>query len=93
MQSTAADEQGRHVAFKALGWVLRRLFCVKDNYFGGYTQFRTMQEFLERFDHDPNLVGDPVEQKYRPGRVSVGGLTAQIKADLISRIRTPFKLP
>ncbi|WWC67272.1 uncharacterized protein I206_101180 [Kwoniella pini CBS 10737] len=60
--------EGKHVVFKALGWVLRRLFCVKDNYFGSFTQFRTMQEYLEKFDHDPNSVGDPVEEKYRPGR-------------------------
>lgn len=56
------------VAFKCMGWVLRRLFCVKDNYFGMFTQFTTTQEYLERFDHDPNSVGDPVEEKYRPGR-------------------------
>ncbi|WWC57636.1 uncharacterized protein I303_100168 [Kwoniella dejecticola CBS 10117] len=60
--------EGKHVVFKALGWVLRRLFCVKDNYFGTFTQFRTMQEFLEKFDHDPESVGDPIEEKYRPGR-------------------------
>ncbi|ORX35037.1 hypothetical protein BD324DRAFT_652754 [Kockovaella imperatae] len=56
------------VVYKMLGWSLRRLFCVKDNYFGGFTQFTTMQEYLERFDHDPDSVGDPVEEKYRPGR-------------------------
>lgn len=60
--------EGRHVVFKALGWVLRRMFCTKDNYFGAFTQFATSQEFVERFDHDPNSVGDPVEAKYRPGR-------------------------
>lgn len=63
--------QGRHVVFKALGWAVRRLFCVKDNYFGGFTQFTTMQEYLERFDHDPESVGDPVKEKYRPGMVSM----------------------
>ena len=31
-----------------------------------------MQEYLERFDHGPKFVGDPVEEKYRPGRVSLG---------------------
>jgi len=30
-----------------------------------------MTEYLERFDHDPRSVGDPVEEKYRPGRVSL----------------------
>ena len=47
------------------------MFSVKDNYFGAFTQFTTMQEYLERFDHDPNSMGDPVEEKYRPGRVSL----------------------
>lgn len=56
------------VAFKCLGWVLRRLFCVKDNYFGMFTQFRTMGEYLEKFEENPENVGDPVEEKYRPGR-------------------------
>ncbi|OCF72268.1 hypothetical protein I204_06644 [Kwoniella mangroviensis CBS 8886] len=60
--------EGKHVVFKAFGWVLRRLFCIKDNYFGTFTQFRTMQEYLEKFDHDPDSVGDPIEEKYRPGR-------------------------
>ena len=60
--------EGRRVAFKALGWVLRRMFCIKDNYFGGFTQFTTWTEFSEKFDHDPTSVGDPVEEKWRPGR-------------------------
>jgi hypothetical protein len=62
--------EGRRVVSKALGWVLRRMFCIKDNYFGGFTQYSTMQEYLERFDHDPASVGDPVKEKFRPGRVS-----------------------
>jgi len=64
------DCQGRRLAFKALGWALRRLFCIKDNYFGGFTQFQTMEEYQARHDYDPESVGDPVEEKYRPGRVS-----------------------
>ena len=56
------------VAFKCLGWVLRRLFCVKDNYFGMFTQSSTSTEFLHRHAADPKSVGDPVEEKYHPGR-------------------------
>ncbi|KAL1409648.1 Macrophage colony-stimulating factor 1 receptor [Vanrija albida] len=56
------------VVFTAMGWAVRRMFSVKDNYFGNFTQFATMQEYLERFDHSPDSVGDPVVQKYRPGR-------------------------
>lgn len=62
--------EAEKVAFKALGWVVRRIFCVKDNYFGNFTQFSTMQEYQEKFDHSPDAVGDPIVRKYRPGRVS-----------------------
>jgi hypothetical protein len=47
-----------------------------------------MTEYLERFDHDPRSVGDPVEEKYRPGRVSPA-LERPI-AD-VSPILLPFK--
>jgi hypothetical protein len=30
-----------------------------------------MAEYIERFEHDPQSVGDEVDKKYRPGRVSV----------------------
>ncbi|ODN76792.1 hypothetical protein L202_05394 [Cryptococcus amylolentus CBS 6039] len=77
--------EGKHVRFKALGWVLRRLFCVKDNYFGSFTQFTTMAEFLEKFDHDPATVGDPVEEKWRPGRSDpfAAHITMNIEESLI----------
>nr|ODN85117.1 hypothetical protein L203_05068 [Cryptococcus depauperatus CBS 7841] len=60
--------EGNNVKYKALGWVLRRMFCIKDNYFGGFTQFTTIHEFLEKYDHNPASVGDPVKEKYRPGK-------------------------
>ncbi|KAL7425079.1 Macrophage colony-stimulating factor 1 receptor [Cryptotrichosporon argae] len=60
--------EASRVVFIALGWAVRRMFAIKDNYFGGFTQYSTMQEYLERFDHDPNSVGDPVEEKFRPNR-------------------------
>jgi hypothetical protein len=30
-----------------------------------------MNEYEDRFAHNPKSVGDPVEEKYRPGRVSL----------------------
>ncbi|WVW81321.1 hypothetical protein I302_103312 [Kwoniella bestiolae CBS 10118] len=27
-----------------------------------------LEEYLEKFDHNPDSVGDPIEEKYRPGR-------------------------
>lgn len=48
------------------------MFCVKDNYFGSFTQFRTMSEFKERWDYWRATKGDPVELKFRPGKVGSG---------------------
>ncbi|TXT06049.1 hypothetical protein VHUM_03522 [Vanrija humicola] len=73
------------VVFTAMGWAVRRMFSIKDNYFGNFTQFATMQEYLERFDHSPDSVGDPVVQKYRPGRSDpfVVHLTVDIRDSLV----------
>jgi hypothetical protein len=72
------DAEG--VAFKCLGWVLRRLFCVKDNYFGMFTQFSQSMEFLHRHAADPKSIGDPVEEKYHPGRSDA--LTVNVTLDV-----------
>jgi hypothetical protein len=54
------------VVFKALGWVLRRLFCIKDNYFGGYTQYKQASEFTENFKpEDPDSTGESTEAKLK----------------------------
>ncbi|GAA5979280.1 hypothetical protein JCM10908_002865 [Rhodotorula pacifica] len=56
----------RDVVFKAIGWVIRHLFNLKENYFGGFTHFVTLEEYRHR--HERNLQGDPLELKYRPGK-------------------------
>ncbi|GAA5833329.1 hypothetical protein JCM11251_005205 [Rhodosporidiobolus azoricus] len=58
--------QSRDVVFKALGWMIRHLMNLKDNYFGNFTHFVTLEEYRHR--HDQNLQGDPLELKYRPGK-------------------------
>ncbi|BGP16903.1 Macrophage colony-stimulating factor 1 receptor [Rhodosporidiobolus nylandii] len=65
----------RDVVFKAMGWMIRHLLNLKDNYFGNFTHFVTLEEYRHR--HERNLQGDPLELKYRPGQkdafdVSVG---------------------
>ena len=82
-----ADFQATQVAFKCLGWVLRRLFAIKDNYFGSYTNFTTFSEFNERFAEDPKLVGDRVEEKYRPGRVRLVFTCAQAHCTAVRLVR------
>ena len=61
--------QGRRVVYKALGWALRRMFCLKDNYFGVFTQYATNTEFIARSAENKNSIGDPIYEKYRPGKV------------------------
>jgi hypothetical protein len=59
----------RDVAFKALGWSIRYFMVLRDNYFGSFTHFSTLNEYLEK--RKKGLpVGDPIAQKYRPGKVS-----------------------
>ena len=63
---------------------------LRDNYFGSFTHFSTLNEFLaKRRSGQP--IGDPVELQYRPGRanpmhvelqVEVGNLIVLLPAGL-----------
>ncbi|KAI6157760.1 hypothetical protein BKA82DRAFT_130576 [Pisolithus tinctorius] len=54
------------VSFKAPGWVVRYTLVLRDNYFGSFTHFSTLVEYLDK--HRKGEVGDPIEKKYRPGQ-------------------------
>lgn len=41
----------------------------RENYFGSFTQYSTTREYLDKRDRGV-VVGDPLELKYRPGKVS-----------------------
>ncbi|KAL1748805.1 hypothetical protein HDZ31DRAFT_59984 [Schizophyllum fasciatum] len=58
---------GSHVAYKALGWTVRYFMVFKDNYFGSFTHYSTLAEFLEKQNAGEPL-GDPVIKKYREGQ-------------------------
>ncbi len=53
-----------------LGWAIRRMILIKENYFGTFTHFRTFGELVEDWDKVPKVFGDRVEEKYTPGKVS-----------------------
>lgn len=55
------------MVIKTLGWMVRHLFNLRDNYFGTFTHFVTLEEYRHR--HERNLQGDPLELIYRPGQV------------------------
>lgn len=62
----------RDVAFKTLGWAIRYFMVMRDNYLGSFTNFSTLYEYLDK--RKRNLpIGDPVELKYREGKVCVSG--------------------
>ncbi|KAK4051737.1 Macrophage colony-stimulating factor 1 receptor [Microbotryomycetes sp. JL221] len=58
----------RDVIFKALGWMVRHMFNFRDNYFGTFTHFVTLEEYRHR--HERNIQGDPLELKWRPEKAS-----------------------
>ena len=54
--------------FRAFGWAIRYFLVFRENYFGSFTQFQTLSEYLEK--RRENLpIGDPLKLKYRPEKV------------------------
>lgn len=45
---------------------------LRDNYFGSFTHFSTLVEYLDKRNKFV-LSGDPLEMKYRPNKVSNAG--------------------
>lgn len=59
--------QTSNTALKALGWAIRYFMILKDNYFGSFTHFSTLGEYLD--NKKKNIpIGDPIQLKYRPGK-------------------------
>ncbi|KAF5370617.1 hypothetical protein D9758_002040 [Tetrapyrgos nigripes] len=57
----------RNIAFKALGWSIRYFMILKDNYFGSFTHFSTLYEYLDKIKKG-EPPGDPIDLKYREGK-------------------------
>ncbi|KAJ6499231.1 hypothetical protein C8R45DRAFT_108777 [Mycena sanguinolenta] len=57
---------GRDVAYKGLGWSIRYFMILQTNYFGSFTTFSTLFEYLEK--RKKGVHGDPVLQQYRRGQ-------------------------
>ncbi|EAU91786.1 hypothetical protein CC1G_04554 [Coprinopsis cinerea okayama7 len=62
------DIQLTNAALKALGWAIRYIMVIKDNYFGSFTHFSTLNEYLGKRDSQDQPVGDPIKLKYREGK-------------------------
>jgi hypothetical protein len=57
------------VIYKAWGWTIRHFMILRNNYFGSFTHFSTLYEYLEKRKQGLPL-GDPVDLQYREGSVS-----------------------
>ncbi|KAJ7680397.1 hypothetical protein DFH06DRAFT_1404238 [Mycena polygramma] len=68
----------RDVAYKGLGWSIRYLMILQNNYFGSFTTFSTLFEYLEK--RKKGLQGDPVLLQYRKGRSNM--LEVEVDVDL-----------
>ncbi|KAI0093075.1 hypothetical protein BDY19DRAFT_882324 [Irpex rosettiformis] len=54
------------VAYKACGWTIRYFMSMRQNYFGSFTHFSTLYEYLQkRKSNQP--IGDPIDLQYREG--------------------------
>jgi hypothetical protein len=53
--------------FKCLGWSIRHFMIFQQNYFGNFTHFSTLREYLQK--RSQGQIGDPIDLKYRPGMV------------------------
>ena len=60
--------QAKNVVLKTFGWVIRHFMVLRDNYFGSFTQFCTLFEYIQKKDRGLPI-SDPTELKYRPEKV------------------------
>ncbi|KAJ7218000.1 hypothetical protein GGX14DRAFT_550111 [Mycena pura] len=68
----------RDCAYKGLGWSIRYFMILQNNYFGSFTTFSTLFEYLEK--RKQGLQGDPVMQQYREGQRNM--LQVELDVDL-----------
>ncbi|CDO69204.1 hypothetical protein BN946_scf185042.g106 [Trametes cinnabarina] len=64
------DFSGQDVVYKAFGWTVRYFMILRDNYFGSFTHFSTLTEYLEKRRRGEPL-GDPIHLQYREGQLQV----------------------
>ncbi|KAG0707320.1 hypothetical protein DFH29DRAFT_995117 [Suillus ampliporus] len=69
------------VTYKALGWSVRCFMVLRDNYFGSFTHFSTLVEYLDKRSRF-GFTGDPLEMKYRSGKAN--SLQVQVSMQLQS---------
>ncbi|KAJ6625576.1 hypothetical protein B0H10DRAFT_1782666 [Mycena sp. CBHHK59/15] len=81
----------RNIAYKGLGWSIRYFMILQNNYFGSFTTFSTLFEYLDK--RKKGLpIGDPVLRQYRKGQRNM--LQVDVDVDLQSGLMVlPAGLP
>ncbi|OBZ68136.1 hypothetical protein A0H81_11866 [Grifola frondosa] len=54
------------VVYTVFGWSIRYFMILRDNYFGSFTHFSTLFEYLEKRKNG-QFIGDPIKLQYREG--------------------------
>ncbi|EJD02702.1 uncharacterized protein FOMMEDRAFT_146573 [Fomitiporia mediterranea MF3/22] len=73
------DVQIPSTSLKLFGWIVRHTMVLRENYFGGFTQYSTTREYLGKREGGI-AVGDPLDLKYRPGKSNVFHLDLSVTA-------------
>ncbi|KZT28945.1 hypothetical protein NEOLEDRAFT_1057065 [Neolentinus lepideus HHB14362 ss-1] len=69
-----------NVVWKAYGWSVRYFMILRDNYFGTFTHFSTVYEYLDK-KKKGLPVGDPIEKQYRKGKSNTLQVELQLGVD------------
>ncbi|TBU47302.1 hypothetical protein BD309DRAFT_511415 [Dichomitus squalens] len=71
---------GRDGVYKAFGWTIRYLMILRENYFGSFTHFSTLTEYLDKRKAGQPL-GDPIHLQYREGQSNAMQVTVSLAVD------------
>ena len=78
LSSAKGIVQLERTVFKIFGYIIRQMLSLKDVYFGMFTHFLTLEEY--RHKTSLGLIGDPVQQKYRPGTKNPSQVNLKLSA-------------
>ncbi|KAI1795480.1 hypothetical protein LXA43DRAFT_1178514 [Ganoderma leucocontextum] len=71
---------GRDIVYKAFGWTIRHFMIMRDNYFGSFTHFSTLTEYLNKRKTGQPL-GDPIQLQYREGQSNAMQVALSLEVD------------
>ncbi|KAH7100701.1 hypothetical protein BKA62DRAFT_705412 [Auriculariales sp. MPI-PUGE-AT-0066] len=73
------DIRLQRVAFKCFGWAIRHFMALQTNYLGMFTNQKLTAEYLQ--DREEGRIGDPVQEKWRPGRSNAFEVIVEVQVE------------